>query len=130
MQRLVVAEAGALRPAQGARPQRSLHIVYAVAGPPCYALDSTESNDPWNSSHLELRAASRARPLPGYGWIFPLGGGQVNVGVGALATTKRPADIAIKPLMKRYTDERARRLRPHRRAAAPTSAASRHGRRA
>ena len=30
----------------------------------------------------------------------------MNVGVGALATTKRPADIAIKPLMKRYTDER------------------------
>ena len=51
-------------------------------------------------------AASEGEALPGYGWIFPLGGGQVNVGVGALATTKRPADIAIKPLMKRYTDER------------------------
>ncbi|MBD3784488.1 MAG: FAD-dependent monooxygenase [Micrococcales bacterium] len=42
----------------------------------------------------------------GYGWIFPLGGGQVNVGVGTLATTRRPADVAVKPLMRRYTDER------------------------
>ena len=77
--------------------------VYAVAGR-CY-VDSAQSDDPWISSHLELRG-ERGEALPGYGWIFPLGGGQVNVGVGALATTKRPADIAIKPLMKRYTDER------------------------
>jgi menaquinone-9 beta-reductase len=77
--------------------------VYAVAGR-CY-VDSTRSDDPWISSHLELRAAS-GETLPGYGWIFPLGGGQVNVGVGTLATTRRPADVAIKPLMTHYTDLR------------------------
>ena len=42
--------------------------------------------------------------LPGYGWIFPLGNGEVNIGVGALATSKRPADIALKPLIRHYTD--------------------------
>ncbi len=42
--------------------------------------------------------------LPGYGWIFPLGNGEVNIGVGALATAKRPADIALRPLIKHYTD--------------------------
>ena len=53
--------------------------VYAVAGR-CY-VDSTMSDDPWISSHLELRGES-GEILSGYGWIFPLGGGQVNVGVG------------------------------------------------
>ena len=42
--------------------------------------------------------------LPGYGWIFPLGNGEVNIGVGALATAKRPADVALKPLIRHYTD--------------------------
>ena len=44
--------------------------------------------------------------LPGYGWIFPLGNGEVNIGVGALSTTKRPADLALRPLISYYTDLR------------------------
>ena len=35
---------------------------------------------------------------------LPLGNGEVNIGVGALATLKRPADVALRPLMKHYTD--------------------------
>jgi flavin-dependent dehydrogenase len=42
--------------------------------------------------------------LPGYGWIFPLGNGQVNLGVGALATAKRPAEVALRPLLRHYAD--------------------------
>ena len=42
--------------------------------------------------------------LPGYGWIFPLGNGQVNIGVGALATAKRPAEVALRPLLRHYAD--------------------------
>ena len=44
--------------------------------------------------------------LSGYGWIFPLGTGEVNLGVGTLATAKRPADVAIKPLMRHYAEQR------------------------
>ena len=44
--------------------------------------------------------------LPGYGWIFPLGNGEVNIGVGALATSKRPADAALRPLMSYYASLR------------------------
>ena len=102
-ERLVVADG--VRSGLGKVLGREWHqdTVYAVAGR-CY-VDSAQSDDPWISSHLELRSET-GEALPGYGWIFPLGGGQVNVGVGALATTKRPADVAIKPLMRRYTDER------------------------
>ena len=68
-------------------------------------VDSTRSDDPWISSHLELRD-SGGGILSGYGWIFPLGDGQVNVGVGTLATAKRPAQVALRPLMDFYADER------------------------
>lgn len=57
--------------------------------------------EPWITSHLELRSPD-GEVLPGYGWIFPLGNGEVNIGVGALATAKRPADAALRPLMSYY----------------------------
>ncbi|MBB5161608.1 menaquinone reductase [Mycobacterium sp. AZCC_0083] len=60
------------------------------------------SSEPWITSHLELRSPE-GQILPGYGWIFPLGNGEVNIGVGALATAKRPADAALRPLMSYYT---------------------------
>ncbi|WP_197378242.1 menaquinone reductase [Mycolicibacterium mengxianglii] len=74
--------------------------VYGVAGR-AY-LRSPRADEPWIHSDLELRSVDGA-VLPGYGWIFPLGNGEVNIGVGALATSKRPADIALKPLIKHYT---------------------------
>lgn len=60
------------------------------------------ASEPWITSHLELRSPE-GKVLPGYGWIFPLGNGEVNIGVGALATAKRPADAALRPLMSYYT---------------------------
>ncbi|WP_428342416.1 menaquinone reductase [Mycobacterium sp.] len=68
-------------------------------------LATARSDDPWLTSHLELRSPDGA-VLPGYGWIFPLGNGEVNIGVGALSTTKRPAELALRPLMSYYTDLR------------------------
>ena len=75
--------------------------VYGVAARGYLA--SPRADEPWISSDLELRATT-GEVLPGYGWIFPLGNGEVNIGVGALATAKRPADIALRPLIKHYTD--------------------------
>lgn len=65
-------------------------------------LATPRSNEPWITSHLELRSPA-GDLLPGYGWIFPLGNGEVNIGVGALATSKRPADAALRPLLSYYT---------------------------
>ncbi|MGH9070060.1 MAG: geranylgeranyl reductase family protein [Acidimicrobiales bacterium] len=47
---------------------------------------SPRSSEPWIESHLDLRDAE-GTALPGYGWIFPLGDGRVNVGVGLLSTS-------------------------------------------
>ncbi len=77
--------------------------VYAVAARGYLA--SPRSDEPWLTSHLELRSPDGA-VLPGYGWIFPLGNGEVNIGVGALATAKRPADLGLRPLMNYYADLR------------------------
>jgi geranylgeranyl reductase family protein len=68
-------------------------------------LATPRADEPWLTSHLELRSPDGAL-LPGYGWIFPLGNGEVNIGVGALSTAKRPADLALRPLMSYYTDLR------------------------
>ena len=65
-------------------------------------LATPRSDEPWITSHLELRSP-QGDLLPGYGWIFPLGNGEVNIGVGALATAKRPADAALRPLLSHYT---------------------------
>jgi len=67
-------------------------------------IDSERSDDPWISSHLELRNAEN-EILSGYGWIFPLGTGEVNIGVGTLATSKRPAEINLRALLSQYTDQ-------------------------
>jgi geranylgeranyl reductase family protein len=46
---------------------------------------SERHDEPWIDSHLDIRDAHGA-VVPGYGWIFPLGDGRVNVGVGLLST--------------------------------------------
>jgi len=68
---------------------------------------SGRSDDEWISSHLELRGAD-GELLSGYGWVFPLGAdaGEVNVGVGTLATERRPADVRLRSLLDLYTDQR------------------------
>ncbi len=64
--------------------------------------DSGLSDSEWMGSHLELRGPE-GELLPGYGWVFPLGDGTVNVGVGALATAKRPASLQLRPVLEHYT---------------------------
>ena len=79
------------------------------------------SDDPWISCHLELRDEA-GKVLSGYGWIFPLGTGEVNIGVGTLATSKRPADLAVKPLMAHYAELRREEFELSGELRMPTSA--------
>jgi flavin-dependent dehydrogenase len=97
--RLVVADG--VRSPLGKMLGREWHrdTVYGVAGRSY--VTSTMSDDPWISSHLELRG-ERGEVLSGYGWIFPLGTGEVNLGVGTLATAKRPTDLKVRRLMESY----------------------------
>lgn len=124
--RLVVADG--VRSTLGKKLGRQWHrdTVYGVAGR-AY-INSVKADDPWISSHLELRD-EHGDILSGYGWIFPLGLGsapdgsdEINIGVGTLATAKRPAKIALKPLMEFYTEERREGFQLSGDLRAPTSA--------
>jgi len=66
---------------------------------------SGRADDPWISSHLELRGAA-GELLSGYGWVFPLGDGEVNLGVGTLATARHPADVNLRSLLAYYAELR------------------------
>ena len=68
---------------------------------------SGRSDDEWISSHLELRGID-GELLSGYGWVFPLGAaaGEINIGVGTLATARRPAGVQLKALMNLYAEAR------------------------
>jgi geranylgeranyl reductase family protein len=68
---------------------------------------SGRADDEWISSHLELRG-TEGELLSGYGWVFPLGAaaGEVNIGVGTLATARRPAGVQLRNLLSFYADSR------------------------
>ncbi|MEP6813943.1 MAG: geranylgeranyl reductase family protein, partial [Marmoricola sp.] len=117
--RLVVADG--VRSPLGRKLGREWHrdTAYGVAARSY--VRSARSDDPWISSHLELRGTGD-EILAGYGWIFPLGDGEVNIGVGTLATAKRTADVALRPLMQFYADQRRDEFELDGPLRAPTSA--------
>jgi len=62
---------------------------------------SPRSTDTFLESQLDLRDSSGAT-MPGYGWVFPLGDGSVNVGVGLLSTFKRWKHVNTTRMMEDY----------------------------
>jgi geranylgeranyl reductase family protein len=60
--------------------------------------ESPLSADPWIESCLDVHDRD-GRSLPGYGWIFPLGDGTINVGIGLLSTYKGYRDVNTTHLM-------------------------------
>ncbi len=74
---------------QNSRLGRSLGVERVRDWPLGMALrgyySSERHDEPWIESHLDIRSPE-GEVVPGYGWIFPLGDGRVNVGVGLLST--------------------------------------------
>lgn len=54
-----------------------------------YYRSEARTHDAWMESHLQLWTGEpgRSHLLPGYGWVFPLGDGTVNVGLGTVSRT-------------------------------------------
>jgi geranylgeranyl reductase family protein len=78
-------------------------------------------DEPWIESHLDLRDRD-GRHLPGYGWIFPVGDGTVNVGVGLLSTFSGWKDINTSTLMDAFVATAPKRwgISPETSCGAPT----------
>lgn len=58
-------------------------------------------DDPWIESHLDI-VDKNGDFMPGYGWIFPVGDGTINVGVGLLSTFKGYKDINTSALYEQF----------------------------
>jgi len=65
--------------------------------------ESDRSNDGYLEAWLEVRNADD-KMMPGYGWLFPVGDGTVNVGVGLLSTTRREHKINLNELQRAFVD--------------------------
>ncbi len=67
---------------------------------------SPRHDDDWLESWLELweGAPGDSALLPGYGWIFGVGDGTVNVGLGILNTSSAFQNVDYKALLKRWLD--------------------------
>ena len=62
---------------------------------------SDRHDDPFIESHLDIRD-SMGNVLPGYGWIFPVGDGRINVGIGLLSTFHQWKAINTTHLMNEF----------------------------
>jgi geranylgeranyl reductase family protein len=79
--------------ALGTRRDRRLPFGLGVRG----YFTSPRSDDGFLESYLDLRQSGSA--LPGYGWVFPLGDGTVNVGVGVISTFHRWKEVNTSALL-------------------------------
>jgi geranylgeranyl reductase family protein len=63
--------------------------------------ESPLHDDPWIESCLDLRDRN-GNSLPGYGWIFPVGDGTINVGMGLLSTFRDWKSVNTSRLMDEW----------------------------
>jgi geranylgeranyl reductase family protein len=83
----------------GTNRRRDLPLGMALRG----YYSSDRHDDPFIESHLDIRDAE-GNMVPGYGWIFPMGDGRVNVGVGLLSTDRRWKGVNTTHLMDAFVN--------------------------
>lgn len=72
-----------------------------------YYHSPARADDDYLESHLELwdrTDPAKAKLLPGYGWIFGLGDGTVNVGLGMLNSSKAFGHTDYRKLLRTWLD--------------------------
>jgi geranylgeranyl reductase family protein len=62
---------------------------------------SPNSDDRFIESQLDIRDA-QGRAMPGYGWVFPLGDGEINVGGGLVSTFKGWKEANTTKMLEAY----------------------------
>lgn len=70
--------------------------------------DSPRHAEPWIESALDMKDRN-GNPMPGYGWVFPVGDGTVNVGVGLLSTFRDFRSVNTAHLLDEYAHQIADR---------------------
>jgi menaquinone-9 beta-reductase len=70
--------------------------------------ESPRHAEPWIESALDVKDRN-GNPMPGYGWIFPVGDGTVNIGVGLLSTFREFKSVNTTHLLDAYAHQVADR---------------------
>ncbi len=83
----------------GTSRNRSYPLGMAIRG----YYESPRHDEPWIDSWLDIRDKA-GNVLPGYGWIFPVGDGRINVGIGLLSTFNQWKAVNTTHLMASFVD--------------------------
>ncbi|UPU88307.1 geranylgeranyl reductase family protein [Demequina sp. TMPB413] len=72
--------------------------------------ETPRHDEEWMEGHLEIWDGERgnSKLLPGYGWIFPLGDGTANVGLGTLSAKGTPPKLDHKALLLDWLEHSAK----------------------
>ncbi len=81
----------------GASRDKSLPMGIAIRG----YFESPLHDDPWIESSLDIQDRN-GNAMPGYGWIFPVGNGTINVGIGLLSTFRDYKSINTSHLFEEF----------------------------
>lgn len=86
--------------------RRSLKLTSEYNGYSAIAIRAEMSANRPDSDSLDihLKISHEGQQLPGYGWVFPLGDGRVNIGVGYVNSFKRWHDINAARLLGDFMD--------------------------
>ena len=64
---------------------------------------SPRHDEPWIDSWLDIKDKA-GNVLPGYGWIFPVGDGRINVGIGLLSTFNQWKAVNTTHLLQAFSE--------------------------
>ncbi len=98
---VIVADGSLSRFGRALGAYRDKSYPYGLAARGYFA--SPHSQDGFLESHLDVRDRE-GRSISGYGWLFPLGDGTVNLGVGVLSSFKGWKDVNTSELMDRLVE--------------------------
>jgi len=96
---VVIADGSLSRFGRALGTSRRKDYPYGLAVRGYYA--SPNAADTFLESQLDIRDRED-RSMPGYGWIFPLGDGTINIGVGVISSFKGWKDVNTSKVMDAY----------------------------
>lgn len=96
---VVIADGSNSRFGRGVGAQRRKDYPYGLAVRGYW--ESPNSDDRFIESQLDIRDA-QGRAMPGYGWVFPLGDGEINLGAGLVSTFKGWKDVNTSHILDAY----------------------------
>lgn len=97
---VIIADGSNSRFGRGVGATRRKDLPFGLAVRAYY--ETPNSDDRFIESQLDIRDA-RGRSMPGYGWVFPLGDGEINVGAGLISTFKGWKDINTSHILDAYS---------------------------